>query len=64
MRELTRIETDQTGGGAPLVVVFLVAMGGSIVAGYAHEKLGGVEGIKKRVKSLLDRGKEQQGNNG
>ena len=62
MRELTRIETDQTGGGAGPVVVFLVAMGGSIVAGYLHQKFGGVEGIKEGFKNLLDNGKEQEGN--
>ena len=63
MRELTRIETDQTGGGGvPLIVVFLIAMGGSIVVAYVHEKLGGVEGIKRGVKDIVDHVKEQVGN--
>lgn len=62
MRELTRIETDQTGGGAGLVVVFLVAAGGSIAAGYICEKFGGVDGIKEGFKSLFDNSENEEGN--
>ncbi|MDE0451795.1 MAG: hypothetical protein OXI90_08500 [Gammaproteobacteria bacterium] len=53
MRELTRVEADQTAGGA-LGVVFLVAVGGGIVVSYAYEKLGGLEGIKRGIKRVAD----------
>lgn len=61
MRELTRIEAEQTAGGAGPVVVFLVAAGASIATAYVHEKVGGLEGIKKGIKRLVDNVKNQAG---
>ena len=58
MRELTRLEADQTGGGGVILVAFLVAVGGSIVISYAYEKAGGSEGIKEAIKSVVDHFKE------
>ncbi len=61
MRELTKLEAEQTGGGGPVVVAFLVAVGGTIVVSYAYEKAGGLEGIKQGIKRLADHVKDAVG---
>ena len=58
MRELTRLEADQTGGGGVVLVAFLVGVGTSIVVAYAYEKAGGSEGINDAIKSVVDHFKE------
>ena len=58
MRELTRLEADQTGGGGIILTAFLVSVGAGIVTSYAYEKMGGSEGIKEGIKRVVDHFKE------
>ncbi len=58
MRELTRLEADQTGGGGVILVAFLVSVGAGIVTSYAYDKMGGSDGIKQGINDVVDHFKE------
>ena len=50
MRELTTVEIEQAGGGIlGILGAFAIGFGGSLVASYAYEKLGGAEGIENAL---------------
>ena len=51
MRELTMSETDQTGGGAAIIVAGLL---GALLGQYIYDELGGADGIEEKISAAVD----------